>query len=200
MKRAGAIVLVLALMAQPATALPPLDTIVEDLTRFRAASGDVTGRGLLTYGPFQDVPVRLQRNWNEVPVLLFADTRLEADWTDPALDIVLRMVGAALSAEDLFAAVEDMGRSLEPMVQTLAFRGDELVYVVGGSLLSPAARITVSRDTYRLRALELPMPEGVYALVMSEYELAAGWFPSSVTVRRDDRVLFDLRLTELSPR
>lgn len=194
----GALLVISALFIAPAAeALPPLDTVLEQLTRFRAATDDVTGRGRVTYGPHDDVRVELTRNWSEPPTLRFNRRDFVADWADPDLDVVLRLVGAALSAEDLPAALTEMGRSFSPEVAGLVLREGVLTYVLGGPPQDPTVHLYVERDTYRLVSVELPMPEGVYRVELADYSLAEGWFPQTISVHRGERTLFVMRLSEL---
>ena len=187
----------LTLYSPSAVALPPLDNVLEQLDRFRSATGDIHADGELTYGVFAGADVVLHRTWGSPPRLEVAGSTLVADWADEDMDIVLRLMGAALSAEDLSAAVVAMGRTLSPEVHTLALIDSVLVYVIGGPLDSPVVHVVLERDSYRLRRLDVPFPEGVYLVELSDYELADGWFPSTIEVRREDRVLLRLDLSDL---
>ena len=188
---------VMALHSPFAVALPPLENIFEQLDRFRSATGDVYGSGALTYGIYSEADVVLYRTWGSPPRLEVAGNTLVADWVDEDLDIVLRLLGAALSAEDLNAATVAMGRTLSPEVHTLALLDSEVVYVIGGPLDLPVVHVVLERDTYRLRRLDMPLPEGVYTVELDDYELAEGWFPSTIEVRREERVLLRLQLSDL---
>jgi hypothetical protein len=185
------------LFTSPLSALPPLDTVTNGLEDFRSRTGDVVGNGTLTYGSFHDVAVHLVRGWESPLRLELADATLIGDWNDGQLDVVLRLLGAALSAESLDDALRELGRSLEPAIETLAFVDDTPVYVLGGALDAPTAHLWVERDTYRLRAIDLPMPEGVYVIELNEYTLAEGWFPSEIVVRRGETSLLRLTLSDL---
>ncbi len=179
-----------------ADALPPVDTVTEQLSRFRSATGDVTARGRLTYSTFDRQSVRLTRPWDEPATLRVDGETLVLDWRQDELDIVLRLVGACLSADDLVAASSSLGRTLLEEVHTLSMLGEELVFVVGGSTAT-FPRILIERDTYRLRRFDFPLPEGVYQVELSDYELASGWFPSRIRVTRDERLLFEMTLNRL---
>ena len=201
----GALVALVALVAltllpaAPASALPPFDTLLEQLHDFRRHEGDVTLRGQMTYGPVGQTRVTITREWSEPPTLSFAGSEVVADWRDGDTDVVFRLLGVALSAPDLSEAIADMGRTVEPTVQTLMFLADDtLVYVIGGSLRAPTARYYVERDTYRLRGIDLPMPEGTYRIELRDYDLASGWLPGRIVVYRDDRTLLDLELESAS--
>lgn len=187
----------LTISAFSTAALPPPDNIFEQLGRFRSATGDVYGSGELTYGVFSGADVVVHRAWGDPPRLELDGSTLVADWADADADIVLRLLGAVLSADDLSSAAEVMGRTLSPEVHTLALLDSVLVYVIGGPLDTPVVHVLVERDTYRLRRFDLPFPEGVYRVELNDYELAEGWFPSTIVVRREDRVLLRLELTDL---
>ncbi len=202
--RALAVVTAAALLVAPvALALPPVETVIEQLDEARTRPGAVEVRGTLTWGPFTAEPVRLEVERGAAPRLRFAGQDVRADWTDPELDVVLRLLGAALAAPDLAEALRGMGRTLEESVQTLAFMPPQpsataeesaLVYVLGGPLGARAPRLYVARDTYLLLGVDFPAPEGVYELRASEHALGAGWFPAHLTVMRGERTLLELRL------
>lgn len=120
------------------------------------------------------------------------------DWRDPDADTVLRLVGAALAAEDLPGALAAMGRSFEPEVAGLTLIDQAVVVILGAATSAPAVRIVLERDTFLLRRIELPMPEGVYRLEMEQYTLAQGWLPALITVTREGRSLLTLRLESVS--
>jgi hypothetical protein len=183
--------------ARAALGLPPLDRVLTALERFREATGDVHAQGHLTFGSYQRAEVRLDRPWGEPPQLHVGGDTLSLDWTAPDLDTALRLLGAALSAPDLGDALHAMGRSLEPQVQTLALQGDTVVEIVGGPLGDAAAHLTLERDTGCLRAVDVPMPDGVYRVTLDDYTLADGWFPSRLEVLRDGSSVLLLELTSV---
>lgn len=203
--RALASVAVAILLATSAArALPPLETVVEQLDEARSRTRSVEARGTLTWGPFAAEAVRLELTPGEAARLRFAGQDLRADWNDPELDIVLRLLGAALAAPDLAEALRAMGRTLEERVQTLAFlppapgelsEEGELVYVLGGPLSARTPRLYVARDTYLLLGVDFPAPEGVYELRAREHALEGGWFPARITVTRGERTLLELNLS-----
>lgn len=190
------LVLLALIFSSSARALPPAETVTEQFTRFRSATGDITARGRLTYSTFDRQSVRLTRPWDEPATLRVDGETLVLDWRQDELDIVLRLVGACLSAEDLMAASSSLGRTLLEEVNTLTLLGDDLVFIVGGSTPS-FPRIFIERDTYRLRRFDFPLPEGLYQVELSDYELASGWFPALIRVTRDERVLLELTFSRL---
>lgn len=171
--------------------------MIEQLDRFRAATGDLRADGQLTYGVFSAADTVLHRTWGGPPRLEVSGSTLLADWSNEDTDIVLRLLGAALSAADLGEAVIALGRTLSPEVHTLAIWDSVVVYVLGGPLESPVVHILVERDTYRLRRIDIPFPEGVYRVELNDYELAEGWFPRTLLVRREDRVLLRFEVSDL---
>lgn len=142
----------------------------------------------------------LDRPWDAPPQLNRGETTLALDWNDGALDMPLRLLGAVLGAEDLGEAAQRMGRSLEPELQTLAFIGDEVVFVVGGPMTSPTPHLFIERETYRLRAMTLPAPEGTYRVELDGYTLADGWFPNEIRVLLDDEPVLELIVESIRSR
>ena len=178
-------------------ALPPFDEIIEELSSFRSSSGDVVGQGLLTFGQWESDEVEIRRFWNDRIELEVDGELIAVSWSDTEADLTLRLVSAALVADDLSDALRALGRSVEPNVETLAFIGDEIVYVLGGAVDAPTPHLYIERDTYGLRRIELPMPEGQYRVELASYELGEGWFPRSIIVYLDTQKLFQLDLDEL---
>jgi hypothetical protein len=202
-RRASLIAIVAAISlagVRLALALPPFEVVMAGLTELRSSTGDVVGRGRLTYGDWVDAEVTLQRDWNQPPRLIVGSVELEADWRRPEADMALRLLGAALAAEDLAEAIRATGRSLEPRVQTLVLVDGQPAYLVGGAPDSLAARLTIDRETFRLLAIDLSMPDGAYRVVLADYDLAAGWSPALIQVWREDRCLLELRLDQVEPR
>jgi hypothetical protein len=177
-------------------ALPPYATVMEDLEAFRQQAGDLEGTGQLTYADFQGEPVRWFRPGSGPLRLELAQATLEADWQNTDLDIVLRLLGAALGREPLSEALTELAEPLVTEVTTLAFIEDRVVWVIGGDLAERATRLWIDRDTFRLLRLEALTPDGLYRLDLSEYTLAGGWFPAHASVSRGRRVLLELSLAE----
>jgi hypothetical protein len=195
---AGALALVLGLGAATATALPPYTTVASNLERFRGATGDLTGTGRLEYGGARG-RATLVRRFGEPPRLRAGSTEHVADWRDPALDPALRLLGVALGASDLEEALGALGRPLTEDIWSLAFLDGVVCYILGGALGVAPAHVWLERDTYRLRRLEVSLPDGRWAVALDDYDLAAGWFPARVTVSREGREVLRLELDEVTP-
>ncbi len=168
-----------------------------DMERFRAASGDLIARGRLEYAGRREA-VELSRRFGEPPVLTIAGAEQVVDWRQEGLDVALRIVGAVLGADELSEALTALGRPLTEQITTLAFLGDDVVWVIGGAVGVPTARLWVERETYRLRRVEVPMAGGTYVVSLDDYSLAEGWFPSRVVIRHGEREVFRLELAEAS--
>jgi hypothetical protein len=182
-----------------AFALPPFQDVMEQLERFRSETGNLRAEGSLGYADQRDVAVEMHCSRGTAPLLTTSRSELRADWTDGSLDLVLRLVGAVLGASELAPALEQLGYALEPQLQTLLYLGDDLVYVVGGSQSAPVLRLYVERDTYRLRQVDFPTVDGMLVMHLDDYRLADGWFPSRITVEREQQSLFRLQLDRVSP-
>jgi len=183
--------------AASAVALPPLDNVLSGLERFRSLTGHLRGECRLTYSSRVGEILELDRPWNEPPRLTSSTESLVLDWADGGLDMPLRLVGATLGAEDLSEALRAMGRWLEPDLQTLAFIGDDVVFVVGGPLSAATPHVFIERETYRLRAVDLPMPEGNYRVELNHYSLADGWFPGEIVVMLQGEVVLQLTVSSI---
>lgn len=173
-------------------ALPPFDEIIEGLSAFRSSAGDVVGQGLLTFGEWESEEVELRRFWDDRVELSVDGEVIVVAWSDTDADLALRLVSAALAADDLSDALRTLGRSVEPNVETLAFIADEIVYVLGGALDSPTTHLYIERDLYRLRRIDVPMPDGQYRVELASYELDNGWFPRSIIVYLETQKLFQI--------
>ncbi|MCA9564959.1 MAG: hypothetical protein KC561_15790 [Myxococcales bacterium] len=194
------LILFLLLMPGMANALPPFDEVIEEVEKFRSESGDIEGSGELTYLSHRGRSVSLERSWGEPPTLSLGTHDLVLDWTDPGVDIVLRLVGIALSAEDLGEAFEANGIHLTERINTIWFLDDRPTYALGTDLEGYGLRVHIDRDTYALVGIDLPAEGGPYVLRLSNFDLADGWFPQDITVTQEGDVLLSLHLTRLSRR
>ena len=180
-----------------AFALPPFEHLMRQVESVRTGLGSLTGQGLLTYGLYREVPVEMIREWGEPVRISLPESEMVFSHQMDGIDVVLRLAGVVLSGRDLIEALSLFGWSFEEAVQTLDFIDGRIVYVVGAQLQSNGVRIYIDRESYQIYRIDMPMPEGLYQLEMSEYLLVGGWFPQEIRVSRGDSPIFRLTMGEI---